>query len=1038
MTNDPTVNMTSEETRAYTEALRKIEYCRKSGGTVLDLSNLGLTVLPKEIIKLTLLTHLRLSKNRLSAVPSEIGEFTELTELDLVGNQLSHFPLELCKLTKLTELYLQNTQLNILPPEIGQFTSLKSLNLSVNQLRTLPPEIGNLTELAILRVSHNQLHTLPKEIGRLTGLRLLNFGGNQLMTLPREIGQLAGLRDLLLRDNQLITLPPEIGSLVRLLNLQLGANRLRTLPLEIGKLAQLTELGLERNQLWTLPPQLGELASLTDLELSGNPLTTLLPEIGKLSSLTRLYLIDTQLAAIPPEIGRLEKLERLVAEHNALQTLPIELTLLPILNELFVYGNEALGLPMELLGPTWAEERPNHPPAKARNILDYYFRLNAALEKGETRPLNEAKVLFLGQPEAGKSSLIHGLRHGTPTPNFPQTDGIDRERWLLNVAEGRVVGTKTEKVETLRLNLWDFGGQEIYKATHTYFLTKRALYVIVTTARKDADPDLEEWLETAKTFGGGAPVWVVVNKHDENPTGGPDEEELTRKYYPMLRGFIRTQCQHTKKGLGKGTGAGLGLNELRDQLVAAAWAMDEVRLPVAKSALDIKEHLEGMDQPTLTLTEYRNLCVKLGEFSESQQQTLLGIWDKLGTVRYFPDKEGDEPEFQETAILNPDWVTEAVYRVLMDPALKAAKGLVTDQDLARITRELKHTSGTHHLIRKVMCRFSQLYYTDDNRMFVPHLLENREPKIVWPSGALRFVYKYPVLPAGLIPAFIAKMHQYHDPKVGPWLKGCLLRLQGCRIRVIGDRKGKTLEVEVQSDDTDDQRDALDQVRYTLESMHSVFANGADVDELIPVPGYPEAPMVSYRLLRTLEKKGIATHFVPINKHASNVVLITIAEALGGVRTLARARRELAHDERFGNADEPEPESVPKVVKPEAPVVPWWKSWTFTSLVTALAAGVMALVFLNWDSFQGRLFLAVATAVFIFMILHNPKLFFRKIFQWALLGWMTANAVGVTAEANMGEAKFKWDGAVGTWFNVAFCVVAVVTGYLAYQESEKEQ
>lgn len=241
------------------------------------------------------------------------------------------------------------------------------------------------------------------------------------------------------------------------------------------------------------------------------------------------------------EIAFLTHLKILDLQGNQLISLPEEIKNLTELTELYLHDNPGLGLPPEVLGLTYEDTHRRHTkPKPPVEILAYYFSLGRARRKGTTRPLNEAKVLFLGEPESGKSSLIHALRHGTPTPHFEKTDGIGRETLLLKVKDGSVVKREGEK---FRLNLWDFGGQEIYKATHTFFLTKRAVYVIVTTARKDThiDNDLEEWLEIARTFGGGAPVWIVINKHDENPTGGPGEVELMRKYHPMLRGFIRTQ-----------------------------------------------------------------------------------------------------------------------------------------------------------------------------------------------------------------------------------------------------------------------------------------------------------------------------------------------------------------------------------------------------------------------------------------------------------------------------------------------------------------
>ena len=181
-----------------------------------------------------------------------------------------------------------------------------------------------------------------------------------------------------------------------------------------------------------------------------------------------------QLTTLPPEIGLLTALQTLVLRGNQLATLPPEIGSLAALQILDLRDNPALGLPPEIL--ELAEERTATNKLKSRppqEILEYYFSLKKARRAGTTKPLNEAKVLFLGEPESGKSSLIYALKQGVPTPDFAQTDGIARQMLSLKAKDGKAV---TRGGERFRLNLWDFGGQEIYKATHTFFLTKRAVY----------------------------------------------------------------------------------------------------------------------------------------------------------------------------------------------------------------------------------------------------------------------------------------------------------------------------------------------------------------------------------------------------------------------------------------------------------------------------------------------------------------------------------------------------------------------------------
>ena len=119
----------------------------------------------------------------------------------------------------------------------------------------------------------------------------------------------------------------------------------------------------------------------------------------------------------------------------------------------------------------------------ARDIITYYF---ASLDK-TTRPLDEVKLLLLGQGEVGKSSLVNRLVRGRFDSDERKTEGIQRCEW-----------TRTIGGDTIRVHVWDFGGQEIIHATHQFFLSERSLYVVVVNARRNEDNNnLHHWLETS-------------------------------------------------------------------------------------------------------------------------------------------------------------------------------------------------------------------------------------------------------------------------------------------------------------------------------------------------------------------------------------------------------------------------------------------------------------------------------------------------------------------------------------------------------------
>lgn len=70
-------------------------------------------------------------------------------------------------------------------------------------------------------------------------------------------------------------------------------------------------------------------------------------------------------------------------------------------------------------------------------------------------------MLIVGEGRAGKTSLLRRLyQPDQPLPDEDETTkGIDIHRHDFPLANGR----------TFRLNVWDFGGQQIYHATHQFF-----------------------------------------------------------------------------------------------------------------------------------------------------------------------------------------------------------------------------------------------------------------------------------------------------------------------------------------------------------------------------------------------------------------------------------------------------------------------------------------------------------------------------------------------------------------------------------------
>lgn len=706
-----------------------------------------------------------------------------------------------------------------------------------------------------------------------------------LSVLPPTIGRLEGLKQLYLNGNQLSTLPPEVGDLIELTHLLVGGNHLTNLPPEVGLLDELSVLYLDDNDLSIFPPEICQLTQLRELYLNRNLLSSLPPTICELAQLRELSLKGNHLKSLPLEIGRLARLERLHLERNNLRELPKSMMSLDLLKELTLHGNEALGLPTEVLGPISAMSGAVNPPTNVRQLLERYFTHSQAAEADGAEPLMEAKVLVLGEASVGKSCLIAALGEGKSRRQLggEGTSGIVRKLWVAPVkGEELVEHPNDEEVERLRLNCWDFGGQEIYHSAHTLFLTKRAIYLVVVSKREnERQNNVDYWLRMAASFGGSEAVtYVVVNKCDEK-VGHPPDEQALRLKYPHVRGFLHTSCDDLT-----------GIHEARQVIVREALRLEGVQLPVAKTWLGIKKRLETMPEHTLSMQEWAALCGKEVASPDAQKE-LLHLCDRLGTVRYFPTTKPDSADLCETAILNPEWVTLGIYALLDDGALKARGGLLNRMEMTEILKRRSYPAQHERLIEEVMRRFDLLYDSADHgaghRMLIPLMLPEPMPAISWPvEGALEFVYQYEVMPAGLVPAFMARMHEHLTKTSPPWRHGCVLEMKWSRVRVIGDAEAKRVSISVLGKEVW-QREALDQVRFAFEALHGAVDN-LPVQQLIPVPRHPDAPMLDYEFVRSLEWDG-TTEFKTKGRAFGQPITVYVQEALDGVRGEARRWRE---------------------------------------------------------------------------------------------------------------------------------------------------
>ncbi|MCW5312506.1 GTPase [Nostoc sp. KVJ3] len=775
--------------------LEKIREAKNKQLKELDLSNhLGthnkekLTEVPAEVFELEWLEVLNLSGNGLRTLPEAIARLPQLTSLDLNRNQLTILPEAIAHLQQLTSLNLSYNKLTTLPEAIVHLQQLTFLDLKDNELTTLPEAITELQQLTTLNLGNNQLTTLPKAITGLQELITLDLSGNKLRILPQAVTGLQQLTTLNLSDNQLTTLPKTLTNLEQLTSLNLSVNKLRMLPQAVTGLQQLTTLNLSVNKLTTVLEAVINLKQLTTLYLRGNELTTMPEAIAELRQLTSLDLRGNELTTLPEAIAELQQLTSLDLSYNKINILPEAIIELQQLTTLNLSGNPIEKPPPEVVTKGF------------KAIKDYFRQLKVA----GTDYLYEAKLLIVGEGGAGKTTLAKKIEN----PNYQlreedTTKGIEVIQWGFLMENGR----------EFRVNIWDFGGQEIYHATHQFFLTKRSLYALVADTRKE-DTDFYYWLNVVELLSDNSPLLIIKNEK-QNRHREINEREL------------RGQFTNLKETLPTNLATKRGLEQALEQIKHYVKNLPHIGSPLPKTWVRVREALESDARNYISLDEYLNICQHNGFTQRNDKLQLSGYLHDLGVCLHFQE----DPLLNKTVILKPKWGTDAVYKVLDNEKVIRNLGSFTRSDLANIWCEDEYVTMHDELLR-LMINFKLCYEIprSQGKYIAPQLLSANQSSYNWDeTNNLILRYTYDFMPKGIITQFIVAMHELMNEQQCVWKSGVVLSKDQTKAEVIEYYGKREIKIRVSGRH---KRDLMTIVTHELDKIHDSYQR-LKYNKLIP-------------------------------------------------------------------------------------------------------------------------------------------------------------------------------------------------------------
>jgi small GTP-binding protein len=717
-----------------------------------------------------------------------------------------------------------------------------------------------------------------------TELRLNSLNETEKLTstdlaeLMPEILKFKNLQRLDLSDNNISDIKA-ISELKDLQVLNLTENQINEISKEISKLKNLRRLYLFGNKISKIPKEIGELKNLVELDFAANQINTLPEEIGEWKNLKVLYLFDNQISDITAllELKNLEFLD-LRGNIGLLEKIPEE-----ILND---YNN----------------------PQK---ILNYYRNVT----KGATRPLNEAKIVVIGEADVGKTCLINKLVYDK-IEETDSTHGIRIHRWENDVRVNN---------EDIQLNVWDFGGQEIMHSTHQFFFTRRTIYILVIDARKNEDAEkTEEWLKRIQSFGGDSPVIIVGNQIDQNKRnetqrgvgyfsinsrGLQDKYKNIKGVYGLCAYDKKVTDEEEKKKYAE------KFAEFRKDLIAEIGNLQGIATPFPSDWFAVKEDLETMhetDVHYISKSDYITKCIDRNVREQIDQTTIVEFLNEVGTVIYFED-------LPDTMVFNPEWITKGVYAIVDNPFIKENKGILKREYLTTLLDPKDYPADKHDYILNMMKKFELCVDIEPNQTFLlPDLLPTSQPESIreddW-KETLGFQYHYDTYLPNIFTRFIVKMYGYRHGDLY-WRNGIILEQGQSKALVKADVVAKKIFISVKGRNKRENQALLSIIRKELREIHSKF-EVLNIAKKVPHPSYPEI-LKDYDELAAMEEDGETEDYVVELRRK-----LPISDWLDGVESAADRRSK--SERKSSNGDDfikhsPHHVSLVETVKDSAALV----------------------------------------------------------------------------------------------------------------------
>jgi len=536
------------------------------------------------------------------------------------------------------------------------------------------------------------------------------------------------------------------------------------------------EINLSSHELESIPNEIFGLENRIILNVSHNKIKAGVYKEEKEFEKGKIGIVNEPYDGITVGIKKLTKLEKLYLNDNEILEIPQYLTEITTLKTLDLSSNNIEKISDNLLKLTNLEELnlSNNPVSQIKgfalkkspkDIIDFLL-LN---QEKERIPVNEVKLLVLGDENSGKSSLVERMIYDRFNPEYNSTNGIDINDEL-----------KLDNTD-IKIKIWDFAGQEITYQIHNLFMSQESLYLLVIDGQKENDMyEHFNWLETINNNANKPPIIVVVTKYETNRTYKLDEYEYRKKF-----SNISKICYVSSK-------EGSRISELKELIGEEINKINNIYFP--KEYKPIKDEIEKKDSDyILEPSEFKKICKKYGFELKEERANIRTILTDIGVIIGL-DKD-------DRHYVNPNTIIDYMYKIIRSREIDDA-GKIPIQD---------NDDSDHNWIIKFLIKNKIAFKIDDSNVMIPSRLPvNRPDDFSLKSyqgikeddkdfkEGLNYRYRYiHGFKRGILYDFILSIYdsiKEYNPTY--WANGICWKQNGIKVAILLNRISKTIDIHI--------------------------------------------------------------------------------------------------------------------------------------------------------------------------------------------------------------------------------------------------